>query len=217
MPDIEHCVAFSESIVKIIELKTQVEFTHRNWGDEDLEEVRSEIRDFYRTVQKGSCSYCKQPLSLVSALNCHVEHIVPKSLHSEFTFTPKNLCVICADCNQIKREQETLGEIPETLERPERRKMYPRSSSAFKIIHPHFDVYEDHIWIARGYYIDKGSKKGSFTIGACKLNRKLAEFGWVPEVSSDEEVARLMTEYLAEKSTNKRAAILDSLREVLLW
>lgn len=197
MADINNQVVFTTEINQQISTKSsQKGFNHQNWGDNDLLGVRSFIRNFYRNEQTGICAFCKEPVSLVSALNCHVEHIVPKSLHLDFIFTPKNLCVICADCNMIKREQETLGEIPETLENADAT-IYPRSSNAFKIVHPHFDIYTEHILIKSGFYIDKTSK-GHFTIGACKLNRKLHVFGY--EITEDERLDEMMFSYLDEKN-----------------
>lgn len=215
MADINLSVALSKKSNDTIKLKLSTSFFHTNWGDEDLLEVRKEIRDYYRIEQKGICSYCKQTVSLVAVANCHVEHIVPKSIHLDFTFTPKNLCVICADCNQIKRNQETLGEIEETMTNASRRKRYPSSSNAFKIVHPHFDNYDEHILVINGCYIDKGSKKGNFTIGACNLNRKLAVFGWEPNIIDDEKITIEMNSFIDETDPAKRQKHLGNLKKQL--
>jgi uncharacterized protein (TIGR02646 family) len=216
MPDINSALVFSKESNEIIRQKKEsTTFTYADWSNGDLEALRKEIRNHYRNEQKGSCSYCKQPVSLVSALNCHVEHIVPKSLHLKFMFTSKNLCVICADCNQIKREQETLGEIPETMSNPTGRVNYPTASSSFKIVHPHFDNYDDHILIVNGYYIDKGSKKGNFTIGACNLNRKLGVFGWEPEIVNDTKLISEMNAYIIETDFQKRVRHLENIKKQL--
>ncbi|EBS4563705.1 hypothetical protein YY29_004291 [Salmonella enterica subsp. enterica] len=163
----------SEDIIKSV--KSKLGFTFKLWSDEELLKVRREIRKFYRKQQKGKCAYCQNPVTL-SASGCHVEHIVAKSLHEEFMFTPKNLCVICPDCNEIKREQEVMENIESTLKN-DSPKTYPRSSAAFITYHPHFDNYNDHILNIDGYYLDK-SEKGANTIRMCVLNRKLREFGY---------------------------------------
>tara|TARA_Y100000588_G_C14208168_1_gene905536 strand:+ start:428 stop:1081 length:654 start_codon:yes stop_codon:yes gene_type:complete len=214
MADIENSIVYSPEIKSTLNSKiNDASFNHRNWGDDDLNKVRKEIRDFYKNEQKGVCSFCKQNLSLVSAMNCTVEHIVPKSLHLEYIFTEKNLCVICADCNHIKREQETLCEIPQTLKDSKSRKQYPRSSNAFKIIHPHFDTYEDHILISNGFYIDK-TKKGHFTIGACRLNRKLYEFD-KDETLQEAKASEMMNEFLDEDDFFRRRKKLEELKKYL--
>lgn len=215
MADILLSLSFCQKSIDIIKKKLSIPFSHVSWGDDDLEEVRKEIRDFYKYQQKGVCSYCRQPVSLISVANCHVEHIAPKSLHLDFIFNPKNLCVICADCNQIKRNQETLGDIPETIKNVSGRKRYPISSGAFKIVHPHFDNYDDHIVIVNGCYIDKGSKKGNFTIGACNLNRKLGVFGWEPIIINDEKLTSDMNSYIEEKDPEVRKKHLSNIKKQL--
>lgn len=216
MPDIQNEISYSLGSEAIInQKKTQIGFDHTNWSDPDLEAVRVEIRTFYTSEQVGICAFCKQNVSTTSALNCHVEHIVPKSKHMDFIFTPKNLCVICADCNTIKREQETIGIIQNTITKPESRRQYPRTQNAFKIVHPHFDVYDDHILITNGYYIDK-TAKGHFTIGACKLNRKLHQFGWEVSNISDAVVCDTMNKYLDEKDPIKKNSYLTKLKKQLI-
>ena len=165
MADINHLIEYTHSQKELITAKlNDTGFSHKNWGVEDLGELRRSIRDFYKKEQHGFCSYCRNPVSLTSVLNCHVEHIAPKSKYRDFIFEPKKpLCLSCADCNEIKREQETLDETPDTLKNGDKRKRYPRSSEAFKIVHPHFDNYDD-LFIeifAEQFYADK-TKKGVY-------------------------------------------------------
>lgn len=161
------------------------DFSHTNWGDDDLLILRQKIRNFYRKEQKLCCVYCDNPISAISPDGAHIEHIVPKSLYKDFIFTPVNLCVICPDCNQCKSNNEV-------LQNPLKRtgiKKYPRSSGAFKIVHPHFDVYSDHIIKAHRIYVDL-TPKGHWTIGACKLNRFYHLFGVCDEFLDDTNIIR---------------------------
>ncbi|MET0570591.1 MAG: HNH endonuclease, partial [Pedobacter agri] len=208
---------FSASQSLIIKMKLDdKDFSFLNWKDEDLKELRKSIRDFYRKEQKAICSYCKNPVSLQSASNCHIEHIVPKSKYRYYIFEPKNLCVICADCNEIKREQETIGEVIDPLIKGGKRVLYPRSSRSFKIVHPHFDEYDNHILILNSaFYLDK-TPKGNFTIYACRLNRRLYAFGWEKETVDDAELMSVMTSYLNEKSITNRVKILNQLKKLLI-
>lgn len=216
MPDINNTYTFVEAQRNFIEQKKQQPgFSHRSWGDEDLLELRSSLRDFYRNEQLGYCSFCRQRVSIVAAANCQVEHIVPKSRHIAFMFTPKNLCVICADCNAIKREQETLGEIPETLERPDGIQQYPRTPAAFKIVHPHFDTYSENILEVNGYYLDL-TDKGHFTIGACRLNRKLREFGWENGLVSEADISEVMNRYIEERDPVRKMAIFRRFQKIAI-
>ncbi|PLC56159.1 HNH endonuclease [Photobacterium carnosum] len=190
-------------------------FLHTDWGNDDLQDVRSSLRRFYRSKQIGKCAFCFNEVSFVSAANAQVEHIAPKSLHRQFIFEPKNLCVICADCNTIKRDQEVLNEMPETINNPNARVRYPRASSAFKIVHPHFDNYQTHI-IKRGkVYVDR-TPKGQFTISACKLNRFFHQFGFEEDFVDDEILIVLMTSFIASGTTHERKIVLDALKDLMI-
>ncbi|MEE1982781.1 HNH endonuclease [Shewanella xiamenensis] len=213
MPLINNTIFFSEDDKALIEEKRQLgTSSHLDWGANELMPIRSKIRNFYRTEQRGICAYCKSDVSLRSASNAHIEHIAPKSLYLSFMFEPKNLCVICADCNEIKRNQEVLNEVVDTFSGKVNR--YPRSSSAFKIVHPLFDNYDEHILKKGRVYIDR-SAKGAFTIGACKLNRYFHEFGVDDEFVNDEELVSQMNEYIGSQSTVQKAGILNRLRDML--
>ena len=186
----------------------------KQWSDDDLSEIRSAIRSHYKNEQNGRCAYCKNPISIHSALNCHVEHIAPKSKYPQFIFEPKNLCVICSDCNTIKRNQEVIRAEPDTVVNGATRKQYPRSSSAFLIVHPHFDDWDEHIQGFGKYYVDK-SQKGHFTIGACVLNRHLWEFGWEPPLVNEESMRTAMICYLNETDSVAKSSALFRLMRLM--
>jgi len=215
MPDILNTYVYSSEFEKRLKEKfSKTGINHSNWGDEDISDIRSSIREFYRNEQKTKCSYCKQNVSIQSASNCQVEHIVAKSQHFEFIFEPKNLCVICADCNEIKRNQEVLNELP-IVTIKSKIKNYPRSSNAFKIVHPHFDNYDEHLLIINGFYFDK-STKGGYTIVFCNLNRRLHKLGYENPIFSDIQLMELMRAYLTEVDALKKIYILKRLREMLV-
>jgi 5-methylcytosine-specific restriction endonuclease McrA len=215
MPLIANEIPFSpEDVTQIKAKTTSPGFSHADWGGDDLMHLRCKIREFYRSEQTGICAYCKKGISLVSAANAQVEHIAPKSLHPQFIFEPKNLCVICADCNEIKRSQETLNEVPDTVMRAIAQ--YPRSSSAFKIVHPFFDEYDEHILVFGRYYLDL-TDKGHFTIGACKLNRYLREFGVDDDFVDDDVIIEVMRAFMEEKSSVRRTQVLRRLRDMIIY
>jgi uncharacterized protein (TIGR02646 family) len=210
-------ISYNAEQAKLVkELDARVQKDEKVWELDEVEGLRRDIRDFYRKEQKILCAYCKYPVSVIYPTNCHVEHIAPKSLHPEYTFEPRNLCVICSDCNQIKRDQETVNQIPDTIKNKYKTK-YPDKSEDFFIVHPHLDKYDDHIFIVNGFYIDKGSKKGSFTIGACLLNRKFLIVGWEPNVVDDAELVKEFTEYIDEKDFHKRVKKLDKIKRDLFY
>ena len=152
---------------------------------------------------------------MVSVANAHIEHISPKSKNFPFIFEAKNLCVICADCNTIKRAQEVIHEGIETIVRPDGRTRYPSSPNSFHIVHPHIDEYDEHIVKHGRIYVDK-STKGHFTIGCCKLNRFFHQFDVDDDFVDDEQLNQMMTNYLNSQSSLQRSSILQQLRDALI-
>lgn len=216
MADINDEYSYTDEQLAIIEsIKRQDGFSHTSWHHDDFTIIKSQIREFYRIQQRGLCAFCKNPLSLQAAANCTVEHIIPKSKKVDYMYTPKNLCVICADCNEIKRAQEVINEEHEVLNNPEIA-MYPRSSGAFIIVHPHFDDWYEHIQkVGVRIYIDK-TLKGINTMKVCKLNRFFHRLGVSDEYVNDRELTSLMSEYIDSNNFIRRADIINRIREILI-
>lgn len=216
MPDITVPYIFSSSEKKLTRAKlADVNFKHTNWSDEELLDLRKNIRDYYRVHQLGTCCFCRNTVSLQSALNGHIEHLAPKSIYLDFIFEEKNLCVICADCNEIKRNQEIFSKVPDTVVNGASRRQYPRSSSAFNIVHPHFDEYEEHILQLDKLYFDL-TTKGHFTIGACRLNRFVHEFGWELELLDLPRIIKMMEEFLDSSSPTDQRKKLLAIQRVMM-
>ncbi|MFJ2331473.1 HNH endonuclease family protein [Pseudomonas helleri] len=182
MPLINSPVIFSAKVaLKVEEIKKDKERSHTRWSDDDLEDMRREVRNHYRREQKLSCAYCRSDIGAIAAANSPVEHILPKSKYIQFMFEPKNLCVICADCNTYKKDSESLLDSP--LDRSAI-KIYPLQSHRYRLVHPHLDEYAEHIKKVQYLYISI-SKKGRYTIYACNLNRILEELGVSEELFED--------------------------------
>lgn len=174
MPTINNPIVFSmEALQKIAEVQREPGYDHTRWGGADLESVRCEIRNFYRREQRLSCAYCREQIGVQSAASAPVEHIVPKSRYLQFMFEPQNLCVICADCNEFKRSREAFADPPLTGNAI---RTYPTDTNRYRLFHPHFDEYQDHIIKVGFLYLEK-SGKGAYTIYICKLNRFVQNFG----------------------------------------
>ena len=181
MPTIENPIVLSDASLALIEQKkATANFSHTNWGDEDLQPVRREIREHYRNVQRLVCVYCLGSVSAHSAVGAPVEHIVPKSQHLHFMFEPENLCVICPDCNKFKSNRESLVNPVLTANRVN----YPKNSALYRIVHPHFDSYSNHIAKFNRLYVEC-SDKGGYTIYICNLNRFFRRFGRCDELVND--------------------------------
>jgi len=217
MPDINNQIVFSESEKKIIKEKLGSDsFNHNEWGLEDLALIRSSIRKFYRNAQGGKCAFCKKYVSLQSASNAQVEHILPKSKYLNFIFEPKNLCVICADCNEKKGDHDSFFLCDDVLTRTNIIR-YPRSSNAFKIVHPHFDDYYENIKIFNDYIYIGLTDKGHATVGACKLNKYLQEFGWPNECHSLDEMLDLASDILEADDPLRQVNLLNRLGAMIVF
>jgi hypothetical protein len=77
------------------------------------------------------------------------------------------------DCNLKKSEKDPFIN-KEAMVNP-KRITYPKNSSAFRIVHPHFDNYNDHIYNLGMVYLGK-TEKGKATIYACDLLRFAQQF-----------------------------------------
>ncbi|RBP83570.1 hypothetical protein EBI01_07490 [Marinomonas rhizomae] len=184
MPLINTPITFDEDDISLIsEIKDREAFDSNSWGIDELIPLRSKVRAYYRDIQNGTCPYCKERIATRSAGNAQIEHIIPKSEHIIFMFEPKNLCVSCGDCNEYKsRNSVTKNDfIVCNNHNPQR---YPTSQNTFKIVHPHFDIYEEHL-IKEGLFYRDLTPKGHFTIGICKLNQRSANYGREPEALDD--------------------------------
>lgn len=186
MPIVNEPVVLSERALSLIQEKVEKsDYCHTKWNDPDLEPVRCEIRDHYRKVQRLVCVYCQGPVAMRSAFGAPVEHIVPKSQYLSFMFEPKNLCVICPDCNEYKGKREVLVEPVMVASRVN----YPTDPMAFRIMHPHYDNYEDNIMRHNKVYVEC-SDKGGYTIYICNLNRFFRKFGRCDEFVNDAELVQ---------------------------
>lgn len=133
----------------------------------NIKDFKDHIRSYMYHQQKHRCVYCRMMVSMATEF-LHREHIVPKSSHPQWMFLPKNLCIACEKCNTYKSDKEVLSN-PSAVD-------YPNNSEGFKIIHPFFDKYSDHIDLIGGIVYVGKTDKGRFTIATCNLSRiELAE------------------------------------------
>ena len=178
------------------------------WNDEDNNDVknfRSLIRNHYLLDQKLTCFYCRQYIFSTNGLHWQVEHILPKSLFPQFLFEPKNLIVICPDCNREKGNQN-----PHVNgDRACSQSSYPSTSGRFKIIHPLYDTYEDHIERVPSdhcdypdhYFLRAHTPKGKATVKICDLNRFYQEFAGYKDMKGKQVAA--LDDFMEEKGINQ--------------
>jgi len=132
-----------------------------------IKSFKKNLREFTYNKQNQLCAYCRIHVPK-ACVPMHREHIVYKDKHPQWMFLPNNLSVACPYCNDFKGTTEVLKN-PKT-------KTYPKTSKGFKIIHPFFDRYSDHIELLGGIIYHGKTPKGVFTIQTCHLYRiELAE------------------------------------------
>jgi hypothetical protein len=136
------------------------------WSSEEIKGIRQKIKSYYINEQGQTCPYCKVYQEATHHSTWNVEHIISRDEMPEWVFEPQNLCVSCLECNTYKSKKQVTKAPANTY------KKFPKKSFNYKIIHPHFDSYEDHIYscvpgIAYRFITDKGDA----TIQTCGLNR----------------------------------------------
>lgn len=132
------------------------------WSDVALTALKARLKAFYIGVQGSRCCYCDRHQATENHRAWDVEHVADRSKYPWFMFTARNLAASCPDCNTAKGAKETLT--------TPGRKTYPNSSADFRIVHPHFDSFADHVHRLGHIYVPKSSK-GKHTIVMCDLLR----------------------------------------------
>ena len=136
-------------------------------GKKYIQNFKKNLRTDMYNKQNKRCAFCRIHIPL-ACVPMHREHIVYKDEHPQWMFLPENLCVACPYCNEYKGMTEVLVN-PKT-------KNYPKVGNGFKIIHPLYDRYSDHIELVGGILYRGKTAKGVFTINTCHLYRvELAE------------------------------------------
>jgi 5-methylcytosine-specific restriction endonuclease McrA len=162
--------------------------THTEWKSSCAEAVSYRIA--LLKAQKWRCAYCERRIFRDEVGYRELDHVLPKSQrpkknldqikatnnaraarrttrgYPDFRYLPENLVVSCKRCNSYKGSYDGLANrsvAPAT---------YPSASTDYEWIHPHFDVYRQHIERNNGLYSTVNrSPKGSAVIYACGLSK----------------------------------------------
>ena len=146
------------------------------WNNKLVSDFKTRIKRYYRGIENEQCCYCKKNFGGEFSMVIDIEHILPKG-HPEFRdlmFVLSNLNIACKRCNmQIKRTRtDFVKDISEVAKDHGNSKLY-------KLIHPNFDKYFDHINVSQQidndkklikYKIVSDSKKGQYTFDFFRLN-----------------------------------------------
>lgn len=181
--------AADQQIVETFEALPAADQLGNYWSDPSLDGLKTRIKTYYIAAQHTRCCYCSRHLETDNHRLWDVEHIVHRAKHAQFMFTPKNLAAACPDCNSRKGDTEALVNSG--------RKTYPSFSKDFRILHPHFDKFEDHIHRVGLVYLPK-TEKGKKTIYTCDLLRFAQKFiDWensAADASFEKEVDQVFDE-----------------------
>ena len=150
------------ALVDAFDAKARVDKLGSYWSEEGLAALRGRAKTFYIAAQAEYCCYCARHLATAYHRSWDLDHIVDRAKYPWFLFTPKNLAASCPECNLAKADKEVL--------KNPGRKTYPTNTDAFRLVHPHFDNYNDHIYCKGFVYLPK-TEKGKFTIVLCDLLR----------------------------------------------
>jgi len=105
-----------------------------------LKSLRDRIKKFHLARQNELCCYCRTNLHGGGSFMVDREHIVPKSYCKELTYVITNLSVACKRCNlEIKKNKTNLFVHAPSISQNH------LDESAYRIIHPNFERYEDFI------------------------------------------------------------------------
>lgn len=189
-------------------------------GEEDKEWKTSykaikNLRKRLLELQNWRCAYCQAPI--VADENGHREfdHILPKESsedvkaqlarsgaladryhtfgYSIFRYEPKNLVVVCKQCNTFKSTFDPLANRATSCLK------YPKGLTSFIWFHPHIHKYSDHIKISENMLFSKVTRGGGYVIHACKLNQS--------KTIENKFTVRAIT--LARHAPNLRVAVLS--------
>ncbi|MCA2015626.1 hypothetical protein LDJ79_05855 [Vibrio tritonius] len=151
------------NIIKSV-LTDKTKSSQEKWKDDNVKTLKSKIKTHYIDEQDHKCAYCLVHNPSDNHKVWDTEHIIDKSSSPQWMFEPLNLCVSCPDCNSAKGIR--------AVAKSKKYTHFPKQSRNYKIIHPHFDTYEDHIDCALpGFTYRWKTEKGRYTIETCGLLR----------------------------------------------
>ncbi|WP_274882860.1 hypothetical protein [Vibrio harveyi] len=183
----------------------------QKWDDCRVTTMKSNIKKHYIAEQDKTCAYCQVNMHTTHGMVWDTEHIIDKDSSPQWMFKPLNLCVSCKDCNGAKGTR--------AVTKSKSYKKFPSKSANYRIIHPHFDNYDEHIEVAvPGATYRYITEKGRYTIEVCGLlryhqtvGRKKVDLG-LQEVllAAANNQSPEMLQYAMEEIARRQAAVSQS-------
>ena len=157
--------AYSPSTVETGIIQTNPPQKAEDWQNNIYNSYKTNLKAHVILNQKDRCAYCRKIIEADGKYE-PLEHIVPKTFRPEWLFHPKNLLVTCDSCNNLKGTEQVLND--QYINSTD----YPSLSEAFKIFHPYYDNWGDHLtYEDELFLIPINNSKGAATIKICKLYR----------------------------------------------
>ncbi|MFT7161578.1 MAG: hypothetical protein ACI9GZ_002765 [Bacteroidia bacterium] len=144
------------------EIKKKPLTSSKDWSN--YASIKTELRKFYSTEQKGMCAYCRMDIEY-DGKHDDLEHIIHKDHKYIWMLEPRNLVLSCKICNTSKLVKHSLKAGYRSSA------TFPYHTSNYRILHPQLDLYEDNISIIDNYFVRADSPKGFMTILICDLWR----------------------------------------------
>lgn len=106
-------------------------------------------------IQGKRCAWCTLAIGPEGRRTAHRDHIAPKALYAQWTFTAQNLILACEFCNgfSVKADLDTVRTVGTTYDKSE-----------FLIVHPYLDEPANHI-----EFSDNDGNGGVLAVGKTDL------------------------------------------------
>ncbi|EOA9033175.1 hypothetical protein [Vibrio harveyi] len=183
----------------------------QKWDDCRVTTMKSNIKKHYIAEQDKTSAYCQVNKHTTHGMVWDTEHIIDKDSSPQWMFKPLNLCVSCKDCNGAKGTR--------AVTKSKSYKKFPSKSANYRIIHPHFDNYDEHIEVAvPGATYRYITEKGRYTIEVCGLlryhqtvGRKKVDLGLQAVLlAAANNQSPEMLQYAMEEIARRQAAVSQS-------
>jgi len=180
VPSLDTCV-FTDgekaAIARALETEKPWDWRPGGAEEESLRSAKVKIRDLHLARHGDRCCYCRFPLHGGGHFIVDPEHVLPKSreAYRPLAYTIWNLGIACKRCN-MKYKRANIDFVVDAI-----------STAAFqdganyRLIHPNFDLYKDHISISIEmnddttlikYTTHPGSEKGAYTYDYFNLRER---------------------------------------------
>ncbi|WP_299846415.1 hypothetical protein [uncultured Paracoccus sp.] len=179
-PSLDTCVFTDDEEAAIANaLATEKPWDWRPGGaeEESLRSAKAKIRDCHLARHGDRCCYCRFPLHGGGHFIVDPEHVLPKSnnTYRPLAYAVWNLGISCKRCN-MQYKGAKIDFVVDAVN-----DAAFQDSANYRLIHPNFDSYKDHISISMAmnddttlikYTTHQGSEKGSYTYDYFNLRER---------------------------------------------